>query len=403
MLSQGLGACGGRASKNSIIGVRGLPSPVFTETPASVILTCHPEGIDKPRVRGLGRQEAGGGVDDHAFQQAQLQLQKQAHKNSTRNMWIAALGLILVLFTNAFTLWWSVTSFQQQAQESDQQFTRSLRGSDYRNIVDGLSSQSAAVQTSSMLALVQYVQDPNNFDLDRNKQIRQARNAIQTLTAFIEDYSSPTSLGLPNYESPQPIVISRAMQRLRTLVESPELGPNSFDISRANLHGLYMPHFVPVGTLEGVAVDFRRADLSGMDLSGMRSANFGWAFLTCANLKGAKFGRANLEGADLSGADLSGADLSKITNLEAAQMVGATVDKKTRMPSSLGPRNGWGQTSRRCIETVDHMTGMLPGQGFIRRLPCPVEGSPESIAGILPQFKGRAQDLIAVCKARAGS
>lgn len=345
-------------------------------------------------------------MDDTEFRQQQLDLQAEAtteqRRTNQRNFRIGVGTLLLLMLSNFFTMVWSVTSFKDQTAMSGAQFTKTSKDAEYRSIVEGLASSSAAVQTSSMLALVQFVQGASNFDGDRHLQAQQATNAIQTLMAFIEENSVDTSSGLTNYGSPQPIVLSRAMHRLRELMQDPDLGENAADISRANLHGIYLPNFKPNGSLNAVGVDLRRAVLSGMDLTRLKSVNLSFGFLTCADLTRAHFGRTDLQGTDLAGADLSGADLSRVTHLAPGQVVGATTDVQTRLPFPRTTQPGWGQASAKCIQTVDRMSGMLFGQGYIKRLPCPTDRTPKAIAGVPDQFKGRVDDLVTVCRVRAG-
>src|SRR4051812_8976410 len=142
----------------------------------------------------------------------------------------------------------------------------------------------------------------------RKPSLDGARDAIQVLTAFIEDLSTPTSNGLPDYLSPEPVVVSRAMTQLRKLTSDATLGVHTADISRANLHGISLPNYRPQGALLAVAADFRRANLHGLVLS-TDSNSFRRAFLTCTDLSGSTLVNADLQYTDLSGADLRGADL----------------------------------------------------------------------------------------------
>jgi hypothetical protein len=331
--------------------------------------------------------------------QEERDLRLKEQRTANRNLMIAAVALVVAFVSNIAGLYWSVTSFREQADINNRQFAATSRDSQYRSIVDGLKSGSAAVQTSSMLQLVDFVKDAKNFDGDAVKRSRGASNAIQTLAAFIEEESVATSRGLPDYESPQPVVLSRAMNQVKSLVSDDAIGKHQVDLSRASLHGLFLANFSPKGSLLAVGADFRRATLKSMDLTKLAinpHAEFSWSFLTCADLRGANFGSAALEGADLVGADLSGADLSHATGLREEQIAGAKIDRSTRLPFVADPRRGWGVSSRKCIEVVDAMTGMLPGQGYIRRLPCPV--SPSSTTP--PRFIGKKADLLLVCRSR---
>ena len=118
-----------------------------------------------------------------------------------------------------------------------------------------------------MWLLREFVEDPKNY---RNSRAEQdgARDAIQTLGAFVEDNSSVKGhYALTYFEAPQPIIISRAMFQLRELASNQTLGSHDVDISRGNLHGISLPSFSPRGSFLAVAADFRRANLTGLDLT----------------------------------------------------------------------------------------------------------------------------------------
>jgi hypothetical protein len=225
-------------------------------------------------------------------------------------------------------------------------------------------------------------------------------NAIQTLMAFIEDKSSDTSVGLTNYESPQPIVLSRAMVQLQLLVSDPKLGPHVADISRANLHGISLPRLAPQSSFFAVATDFRLANLSDLNLT-KKPAFLGNAFFTCANLTRAHLGRADVGATDFSGADLTDADLTQVKNLDAEQLHGVTVSAGTRLPKGItvnGP--AWGTGSQKCADMAAQMTGMISGQGYVRSLPCPSDANSWSDSLQRRRFQGNMADLVAVCTAR---
>jgi hypothetical protein len=227
-----------------------------------------------------------------------------------------------------------------------------------------------------------------------------ARDAIQVLTAFIEDLSTPTSNGLPDYLSPEPVVVSRAMTQLRKLTSDATLGVHTADISRANLHGISLPNYRPQGALLAVAADFRRANLHGLVLS-TDSNSFRRAFLTCTDLSGSTLVNADLQYADLSGADLRGADLGHTRNLTSAQLTGAMVNAHTVLPPGVtAATTRWGIHAPKCATSVNQMTGMIAGQGYDPELPCPLDRKSWPTADARKRFTGVVDDLVTVCRRR---
>ncbi|MBO0918178.1 pentapeptide repeat-containing protein [Streptomyces laculatispora] len=83
--------------------------------------------------------------------------------------------------------------------------------------------------------------------------------------------------------------------------------------------------------LNGMARDFRGADLSGGDFS---NAWFTDAVLVGVRLVDASFYRADLQSADLTGADLTGADLVR-ANLDEAVLRSARLDGADMVRASL--------------------------------------------------------------------
>lgn len=310
------------------------------------------------------------------------------------------LAVLTVLFSAAAVIS-GIVFTSGQARSNDAQFKKNVRDTTYNNIVTGMGSPSAAVQTNSMRLLAQYVKDPENFD-NPGRQQEGVVNAIQTLAAFIEDKSVDTSSGLTDYESPQPIVLSRAMNQLKLLDSDASLGPHAADISRANLHGISLPFLAPQGPFFAVATDFRRATLNNLNLTKMPTSLRG-AFFTCAVLKKAQFGQADVGSADFSGADLTDADLSRVRNLSSVQLRGVTVSTKTRLPEGIEVRGPfWGTGSQKCTNIADEMTGMFSGQGYRAAIPCPLNTQSWGDSLARRRFKGDLGNLVKVCITRSG-
>jgi hypothetical protein len=320
---------------------------------------------------------------------------------------LAPWGTLITLVIGMLTLVVTVVLTLSQLKISTAQFRDSSRETHYSQIIDGLGSPAAAVQTSSMRLLVEYVEDRSNYHSDAEQQTG-ALDAIQTLAAFIEDQSSvPGFVGLHDYNSPQPIVLSRAAVQLVHLESDPALGTHVADLSRANLHGIYLSGLVPTGNLLAVAADLRRSALPGLDLGHVLPGHvpdLDFADLTCASLVGTRWADASVTGADFSGADLRGADLSHVSGLTSAQLHGATVGPLTRLPSGVhvSEDQAWGAGSGTCHTLVDHMTGMQAGWGYLTTHPCPLSVRRARHLTFSPPFDGRLRDLVEVCRIRAG-
>ena len=291
---------------------------------------------------------------------------------------LSAIGVVITI--------WQVNVQQETAAE---QFDRTMRQSQYSDIVQGMASSSVGVQVNSIRSLIQHVRDPANYDSDPGLQEQAAINAAQTLTAFIEDESTvPDHEGLTDYRDPQPVVVARALDQLvdlagakptETSAEEVDFPDVSVDISRGNFHGVYAPDFVPRAGFRAVGADFRNATVSGWDLSDVTSPDLSSALLTCADLQTSDLGTAEVAAADFTGANLRGADLSEVRDLTSEQLTGALVGPETQLPAGVEvPRPGWGITqdgdhfsaSPACRFLVDRMTNLVAGSGYSSRLPC---------------------------------
>lgn len=338
-------------------------------------------------------------MDDDERELRQLEHRQNVRAMNRSNL-IAALAFVVSAAAVVASVWTST----DQARTSTDEFERTTRATLYNDIVGGLASPAAAVQQNAMRLLVAYVQDPANYDHDTDRQQTGARDAIQTLTAFIEDKSSvPGAGGLTDYNQPQPIILSRALDQVKILASDPLLGSHDTDVSRGNFHGISLPGFAPRGSFLAVSADFRSANLSHLDLRAQPAA-LQLGFYTCASLVSAKFGTANLTAADLSGADLRGADLSHVTGLTSGQLRGVTVGPRTRLPAGVrvDPTRAWARDSSRCNDLVAAMTGMHGGQGYYSSDPCPGELAAARRTTFRPTFGGNLAQLVQACALRAG-
>ena len=295
-------------------------------------------------------------------------------------------GTAATVLVSAVALGGTVFYSQRQLSQSSDQFDRTIRQSQYSDIVNGMASSSVAVQVNSIRRLVQYVANTKNFE-DTEEQSQAADNAAHTLAAFIEDESShPGHEGLTSYRDPQPTVVLPAVNQLIQLTglrkeghEGPSFQVN-VDLSRGNFHGAPAGDYVPEGSFLARAADFRAATVTGWDLTAVAKPILADSFFTCANLQTSKFGSADVGGADFTGANLRGADLSHVRNLTSAQVRGALTGDKTVLPHGVTVRHdGWGidrfgdqyRPSVACRHLLDKMTNLLPASGFSERLACP--------------------------------
>lgn len=345
-------------------------------------------------------------LEERILREREIASQQKSTRSSTRiaiaSFLVSAAAVAASVFFSSRTLNESASEFRYNVTQSTKQFQQSSREAHYSVIVSGLSSSAAAVQNNSMWLLREFVEDSSNYANDKVAQQAGARDAIQTLSAFIEDNSVVRGkTGLSYYESPQPIILSRAMNHLKAIDSNTTLGSHDADVSLGNFHGLSLPGFVPNGSFLAEATDFRRANLHGLDLRA-QPADFSDAFLTCANLEDSRFGKAELFGADLTGANLAGADLSQVKDLTSEQLHGVTISTKTRLPSTVtvDGRQPWGAGSLKCAHLVDRMTGMHGGQGYTSSHPCPSDTAAAESLHTDPPFDGRVQDLVTACTMR---
>ncbi len=322
------------------------------------------------------------------------------HKQVIRENRIAAAVSLVALIISAYAIVNTLNDNEKQLRQSTDQYETSTRDDHYNQIISGLDSDAAAVQANSMRLLTEFVAQRRNYESE-DEQAKGITNAVQILSAFIEDNSTvPGRPGLSSYQSPVPIILSRAMARLEALLEDKDLGIHRADISRANLHGISMGAFKPLGPLLAVATDFRRASLRDLDLD-PAGAELTAAFFTCADLTGANFDRANVDNADFSGAILAGADLSRVANLESEQLRGAVVDDDTQLPRGVQPPTSWGEDrGERCYHLVNEMTGIRGGQGYSDVLPCPLTLKAARRIEFEPVFAGDLSDLTRACRMR---
>ncbi len=349
----------------------------------------------------MGENKQKVGANEDSLPEREYRQREKHHRQTLVANGVAAFLSLVAIIVSAYAIVNTLENNEQQLHQSTMEFETSSRDNHYNQIISGLQSSAAAVQANSMRLLTEFIEDERNFDGDEEAHQEGVTNAVQILTAFIEDNSTePNKPGLSNYQSPVPIILSRAMARLEAVLENDALEPNRADISRANLHGISLPDFAPRGRLLGEAADFRRASLRDLDLTA-EAAELTAAFFTCADLTGARFGQANVNNADFSGAILSGADLSRVRDLEAEQLNGAVVDGATRLPRGVTPPTSWGDDrGERCFYLVNEMTGMRGSQGYSDLVPCPVTLGAAREIEFEPEFAGELRDLAQACRMR---
>jgi len=255
-------------------------------------------------------------------------------------------------------------------EQTARQFDLSSKAGDYNDIIQGLDSDSEAIQINSVRRLRTFIQDDGNFSDDERQQ-DDARDAIYTLTAFVKEGQASTGDGLQDFSKPHSPAALSALSQLNELVGDEHLGKNWVDLARVDMHGIVnLKNFHSSSGVFMPGVDLRRADLEALDLAAA-PADLRRSFLTCSNLKDANLGEANLGFADLSGANLRGADLSQVEHLDRRQLTGVMVDAQTRLPEGVTPPVTPGWTENDCIRYVKDMTGLAAGAGYDEKLPCP--------------------------------
>jgi uncharacterized protein YjbI with pentapeptide repeats len=264
-----------------------------------------------------------------------LRAQRRGSKFTFWGVVISATALVVTVIVQFVQLRTSTHQFEQQLRSSAQQFQRNTRRDEYAQIVKGLESPAAAVQASSMRRLNVFVMRRPNFESDGQQQLT-FQNALLTISAFIADESTRGHKpGLSYYPNPEPIIVPRAMNELKTLTSMRRLAGYVVDIGGANLHGVSLRDFSPTSHIYAPNTDFRQASLDGMDLThGQDPSTLSRSFFTCADLTGANLGKAIVSGADFTGANLSGADLSGVKGLSLDQLHGTTIDEED-VPSSV--------------------------------------------------------------------
>src|SRR6478672_6595096 len=126
----------------------------------------------------------------------------QNRRSANRSTLVSGLSVLVAVVA----IVWSVWSTSASGRESARQAT-------YHDLVAGLCSQYAAVQTGSMRTLVEYDSDEENYAGDSDKQQTGAEDAVAILRAFIQDQSRPVGRGgLSDYQSPQPLIVPEALR-----------------------------------------------------------------------------------------------------------------------------------------------------------------------------------------------
>jgi len=358
----------------------------------------------KFRERQLELQDAD--IAQRALEAEKTQKYNEKQLNYTRfSLAITLISVLLATAISSLAIKTSLDSSEEANRNNTEQFAANSRMTYFKNIVDGLASNSAAVQVTSMRLLTEYVNDSTNYEGNAGKQRDGARDALQTLSAFVQDKSADRSKGLPDYRVDIPLIVDRAVSQMDSIASNRAFGSPIIDMNEADLHGRYMVDFAPSGKLSAPGIDLRRGTLTNMDLTSAE-ADLSGGFFTCAALQNAKFGAAYLQNADFTGADLAGADLRNVRDLHANQLHGANLQNaqlsdglKQELASDV--TTPWRTDSARCTNTVNQMTGMLAGQGYAETIPCPTskETWPPEPSRLADQLQFR-DEIIVVCASR---
>ena len=307
---------------------------------------------------------------------------KRSGRTARRSVFIAAVSVVLtttltvVITGNYYEK--QVKNSQDQLATSQRQFVTSAQATEYNDIIQGLASDSGAVQTISLRRLVAYVSKADHFwspsGFDGKAQHAARIDAVQGIQAFIKDKAAYSDQGLHAFLAPEPDVVLKALAQLRTLIEDERAAGAVVDLGHADLKGAPIAGITPRTNVYAAAVDLRMAAMSQADFS-HATLTLRNAFLTCADLRNVNFGNADLTFADLTGSDLRGANLGHVRRgFTSRQIAHALVDDKTTYPKSGAnmevPTDPWQAVEGQCTAVVKRMTGMQPGEGFNPAVPC---------------------------------
>ena len=283
--------------------------------------------------------------EEIALRREELALQREELANQRRDRWtsatVAALAAILGV---AATTWvaqkamnQTVEVSQSQMKQGERQFEQATGLAIYGNIIDGLASDSNAVQESSLRRLVRYVGDADNFPGDSDGQKEAITDTDQAVTAYIHSTAGHETDGqMSDYDDRIPDMALRAVTQLKALLRLDHNGGTSVDLSAVDLHGVPMTDLIVTGPTIFKEVDLRLASLVRSDFNAASDkVDLSFSSLICANLRDARLGMANLNSADLTGADLRGTDMSKVRNLTSEQVRHVRINRNTRWPQGF--------------------------------------------------------------------
>src|SRR4051812_7618952 len=127
--------------------------------------------------------------EERALRTADLAAQRKSSRATTliaiASFLVSAAAVATSVIYSSRNLRQSTAQFQKNLKQSTAQFRANSRNANYSVIVEGLSSSAAAVQTNSMWLLREFVENSSNYP-GKTDQQNGARDAIQTLDAFIE-------------------------------------------------------------------------------------------------------------------------------------------------------------------------------------------------------------------------
>ncbi len=351
--------------------------------------------------------------DEFDLRQEELALRRKELRTQRRDLWITAaasalvaiIGIAATTIVSRRSMDQTVDLSRRQMEQTQQQFEQAIGVTVYGGIIDGLASESEAVQQSSLRRLVRHVGDPNNFTGQNKEQAYAIIDAVQAIQAFIQSKSAQETPGiLSDYNSRVPDIALRAAKQLKELLALEQNPGTALDLSAVDLHGASLTGFKLPGPTLFVRADLRRAGLSGSNfVKAGKDVDFTSASLICANLRDAQLGKANLRSADLTGADLRGADLRYVKNLTESQLRHVRVDERTQWRPGFSPPALSQWDTAKCGAYTRLTAGMLVDQSYLPDIGCPTSfDSWQTIANKVGRH-AKASDVMAFCSERAAA
>ena len=205
---------------------------------------------------------------------------------------IAAFLSLVTININAFAIVRTLDNNEQQLRQSSTEFQVSSRDNHYNQIISGLQSSAAAVQANSMRLLTEFIEDRSELrERPGPTRGRHERDPDPDGVHRRQQHRSGQTRAL-ELPVPCPHHLSRAMARLRAVLENQELGSTEQTSVVQTCTASRFRTSNPVAR-SGCRSRLRRASLRDLDVRAA-PAELTAAFLTCSDLTAARFGEANV-------------------------------------------------------------------------------------------------------------